>query len=133
MVYSGYSLQTSNFLNHSEGFLFLESAGTPDRGAGQPPPPRPGGAAPGGASAKSETETVYFACGNMLVRRRPAPADVESGAVHERLVRFKVVGTAAKCAFVGRSFFVGLVVKEFRTLFYFIPARFVLRTNQRFT
>ena len=65
------------------------------------------GAVPRDATAESETETIYFACGNKLIRRRPAPDRVEWGAVHEEAVPFKQVGTDAKCAFVGRSFFVG--------------------------
>ena len=51
-----------------------------------------------------ETEAVHFACGNKLVRRRPAPHRVEWGAVHERAVPFKQVATDAQCRFVGRSF-----------------------------
>lgn len=65
------------------------------------------GEAPRGATSESETETVHFACGNKLVRRRAAPHRVEWGAVHERAVPFKQVGTDAVCRFVGQSFHVG--------------------------
>jgi hypothetical protein len=63
---------------------------------------------PAGCTSESETESVYFACGKVVVRRRPAPPRAEWGGIHVAHVPFKAAEVSEQmCMFVGHNMFVG--------------------------